>query len=453
VSTRYLGGFITKSPTAPTTSAAPGIWTLDQALTYIKAGTWPLPPVGFIGLLGTGAFGRSITTESSGNIYVGGNSNIGSNNGLLAAYNSSGSLQWQKTFGDGASETFYSTAVDSSGNIYACGYSNASGDVFYAIVKYDSSGTVQWQINYGSSGSYSLGSGIAVDTSGDVYFTGSSNPSGASNIYTVKVNSSGTVQWQKRLSRPLLEAEKIATDSSGNVYVCGRAPAAYSGGSNTLFLVKYNSSGVLQWQNYLAESSNNTRAYGVATDSSGNVYIAGSEGSNTSFLVVKYDTSGTIQWKRKLGAGGSGTQIASAIAVDSSGNVYACGESDNSGTRDIQIVKYNTSGTIQWQRRLGASAATFGQGISVDNNGKIYVTGIYNSTYVFIAKLPEDGSSTGTYVVAGISFTYAASTLTDAVSSTVAAAGSLTDVTPSLSSSATGIGSATSTLTSSVTPI
>ena len=43
MSTRYLGGFITKSPTAPTTSAAPGIWTLDQALGYIKAGTWPLP--------------------------------------------------------------------------------------------------------------------------------------------------------------------------------------------------------------------------------------------------------------------------------------------------------------------------------------------------------------------------------------------------------------------------
>lgn len=42
MSTRYLGGFITKSPTAPTTSAAPGIWTLDQALGYIKAGTWPV---------------------------------------------------------------------------------------------------------------------------------------------------------------------------------------------------------------------------------------------------------------------------------------------------------------------------------------------------------------------------------------------------------------------------
>jgi hypothetical protein len=452
MSRRYKGGVI--SATAPTTStsAATGVWTLNQQMVAIGGGTWPLPPVGFIGLLGTGAFGYSITAGSSGDIYVAGSS---ASNGQLAKYNLSGSLQWQRKFGDGAAEVFLSTVVDGSGNIYACGYSNASGNFFYAIVKYDSSGAVQWQINYGLSDFSSFGFGITVDTSGDVYFTGYSNAiGGTNNIYTVKVNSSGTVQWQKQLAGPSSVAEKIATDSSGNVFVCGRAFGAYSGGVNTLFLVKYNSSGVLQWQNYLAASFNGTRALGVATDSSGDVYIAGSEGSDTSFLVVKYDTSGTIQWKRKLGTGaGSGTQIASAIAVDSSGNVYACGESNNSGTTDLQIVKYNTSGTIQWQRRLGASAAISGRGISVDNNGKIYVTAFYDSNYIFIAKLPDDGSSTGTYVVNGISFTYAASTLTDSVSSTVASVGSFNPGTPSLSSSATSLTNAASTLTSTVTPI
>lgn len=45
MSKKYPGGFITKNPTTPTSSAAPGVWTLEQALEYIKAGTWPLPPV------------------------------------------------------------------------------------------------------------------------------------------------------------------------------------------------------------------------------------------------------------------------------------------------------------------------------------------------------------------------------------------------------------------------
>lgn len=44
MSERYPGGFITKTPVVPTATSAPGIWTLDQAMTYIQAGTWPTPP-------------------------------------------------------------------------------------------------------------------------------------------------------------------------------------------------------------------------------------------------------------------------------------------------------------------------------------------------------------------------------------------------------------------------
>lgn len=41
---QYPGGIITKNPTAPTTSAAKGIWTLDQAQNYTKQGIWPRSP-------------------------------------------------------------------------------------------------------------------------------------------------------------------------------------------------------------------------------------------------------------------------------------------------------------------------------------------------------------------------------------------------------------------------
>jgi len=45
MSQKYTGGFITKSPVAPTTTAASGIWTLDQQQQAQKAGTWPSPPI------------------------------------------------------------------------------------------------------------------------------------------------------------------------------------------------------------------------------------------------------------------------------------------------------------------------------------------------------------------------------------------------------------------------
>ena len=64
---------------------------------------------------------------------------------------------------------------------------------------------------------------IAVDDSGDVYVTGSSNLPGTSYDYaTVKYNSSGTQQWVTRYNGPVNGGDygnAIAVDSSGNVYV------------------------------------------------------------------------------------------------------------------------------------------------------------------------------------------------------------------------------------------
>ena len=75
------------------------------------------------------------------------------------------------------------------------------------------------------------------------------------------------------------EAYGIATDSSGNVYVTGYTAGGLDGnssyGSKDLFVVKYNSSGTKQWTKQLGTSSDD-EAYGIAADSSGNVYVAGS---------------------------------------------------------------------------------------------------------------------------------------------------------------------------------
>lgn len=57
MSERYPGGYITKSPPTPTVSAAPGVWTLDQAMQYIKAGQWPLSSHGYLMIQGLGANG------------------------------------------------------------------------------------------------------------------------------------------------------------------------------------------------------------------------------------------------------------------------------------------------------------------------------------------------------------------------------------------------------------
>ena len=447
MSERYPGGFITKAPVTPTTSAASGIWTLDQAMQYIKAGTWPLQQLYWIGLLG-GAVdetAESVAVDSSGNVYI-----LGTASGStiqIAKYNTSGTIQWQRTLGPGSASA-YGVAVDSSGNVYVGGYVIPGASFDIQIAKYNTSGTIQWQRKLSGYPSNDYGVSIALDSSGNVYVGGYTTLSGSYYMQVVKCDNSGVIQWQRTLGGTGDSfGTGIAVDSSGNIYFCGYSTAS---GTYDFEIAKYNTSGAIQWQRRLGSAPGDCYSYSVAVDSSGNVYVLGYQNG---FQLAKYNTSGTIQWQRKLGSGS--WPNGGSVAVDSSGNVYVCGDA-TVGTKNFQIAKYDTSGAIQWQRSLGGSADDSGRGIALDSLGNVYVCGYSNASgtidFLF-AKLPNNGSLTGTYTVGGYSFVYAASTLTDSATTLTDAATSLTDAASSLTDSASTLTDAASTLTSSVTLI
>ena len=93
-------------------------------------------------------------------------------------YNSSGVQQWLQTYnGPGNSdEDAYSLVLDALGNVYITGYSPGSGtDVDYATIKYNSQGTQQWLQRYNGPGnSIDDARNVAIDTSGNVYVSGTS---------------------------------------------------------------------------------------------------------------------------------------------------------------------------------------------------------------------------------------------------------------------------------------
>jgi hypothetical protein len=417
--------------------------------------------------------GRGIATDSSGNVYVCGDG-LNSSSGRVASvskYNSSGTILWQRTITDAystPSSFAYGITVDSSGNVYVCGKGlNASNYNNATVSKYDSSGTIQWQQTfYETSSSISFFYGISIDSSNNVYVCGSFNGTSINSIY--KLNSSGIVQWQRSLDDGRTPKIKIVgfygitIDSSANLYVCGSNLDSSDNGLITI--CKYNSSGTIQWQRSLtsAGSAPYGAGNGIAVDSSANVYVA-AQGYNSSNQVIasisKWNSSGTLQWQRTLTDAGSTINTTSTgVSIDSSGNVFVVGFGQNSSNQQvISISKWDSSGTIQFQRTITDTYSTpndRGNGITVDSLGNMYVTGwiknTANQTVVFIAKLPSDGSRTGTYSNSTFGIVYASSSWTAATSTWTAATSTYTSDTTGLSGNASSWTNATSTWSTSL---
>jgi len=248
--------------------------------------------------------------------------------------------------------------------------------------------------------SHDYGRGVTVDSSDNIYVTGyteggldGNTNSGGRDMFLVKYNSSGTKQWTKQLGTSSHDYGRgVTVDSSDNIYVTGSTYGGLDGNTNSgsydSSLVKYNTSGTKQWTKLLGTSSKDS-GYGVTVDSSDNIYVTGYtrggldgntySGDNDTFL-VKYNSSGTKQWTQQLGS--SSKDFGHGVTVDSSDNIYVTGYTEggldgntSAGSYDIFLVKYNSSGVKQWTQQLGSSSDDIGEGVTVDSKNNIFVTG------------------------------------------------------------------------------
>lgn len=232
--------------------------------------------------------GRSLAVDPSDNVYIVLNPAA---RGVVAKYDSSGTLLWQRGT---SSATIQDIAVDASGNSYLACTTIDDGINIYgaALIKYDTSGTVQWQKTLGTSTGGSSANAVALDTSGNIHLVGSLTHStnGGSDILYAKYNSSGTLLSQTRLGRTDNDYGKdVAVDASGNVYILGESPYQSVVG-NDLIIVKINSSGSVSWQRRLGTSFSDV-ALRIAIDSLSNFYIVGNASNLT---VFKLPGSGSL---------------------------------------------------------------------------------------------------------------------------------------------------------------
>ncbi|MDQ3018981.1 MAG: SBBP repeat-containing protein [Bacteroidota bacterium] len=238
----------------------------------------------------------SIVIDGSGNVYVTGYSygNLTYEDYATVKYNSNGTLQWVKRYDAGSDfDRANSIAVDLSGNVYVTGYGYFGSETRndYITIKYNSNGDSLWVRRYNNSAdARDIATSIAVDGSENVYVTGYSYSAGFYDFSTIKYNSSGVRLWVKNYNGASPYPLILKLDSSGNVYITGSSTG--NGTAIDYTTIKYDSNGDSLWvQKYDGPGNLQDVPTSMAVDSSGNVYITGygiGNGTGEDYSTIKY---------------------------------------------------------------------------------------------------------------------------------------------------------------------
>jgi hypothetical protein len=339
---------------------------------------------------------------------------------LICSYTSTGTLNWKKYISstniDPSVERLGPSCVcDSAGNLYVV-YVTAGGQ--NRTMKLNSSGVIQWQKRIsGLSGSFNTPFILAVDSSDGLYIAGQYNTSKRG---LIKFDTSGSSVWAYELSASgqgtINNDTKMAlTTGGGYVYVFSNGGVPGGGAGHVLFRIS--TAGSLN----ATVSMSGAYAYGASVSASSQLVIGARTGGSFNVgLIAQFDptalTSGPT-WQKGLAA----TTFVNAVATDSSDNVYvAC--TNETTTRRFTFAKYNSSGTLQLQRRWTESTDArnaYAYTIAMASSGKVAVNGLNSNnvlhggiTVIFNTIVPTDGTATGTYSNNGVSYVYDASTMT-----------------------------------------
>ncbi len=237
----------------------------------------------------------------------------------------------------------------------------------------------------------------------------------------------------------------LAVDAHGNVILTGDFSGTVdfdpgsgihnliSGGSNDVFVAKFDAAGNLVWAHGFGAAGLDT-GQSVTVDAHGNVIVTGyfsgtvdfdpgsgthnltSNGGSTDVFVVKLDSAGNLVWAHRFGT--AAIDLGFGVAVDAHGNVTLTGHFEDTvdfdpgsgthilnsnGSDDVFVVKLDPAGNLVWARGFGAGGSDAGQSVAVDAHGNVTLTGYFESTVDFDPGLGIhnliSGGSTDVFVV------------------------------------------------------
>jgi len=384
---------------------------------------------------GTATFGEQTLTA------------VGSMDFFVAKVDPSGKFLWVRTGGGDLIDRGYAVASDHAGNCYVTGHFQSSeakfdqltiktvGDYDLFVAKYDSQGKLDWLKSGGGTG-YDYGHGIAADKLGNVFVTGAIVGEGAigaeplghpgpAHVFCLAMNPEGKVNWIRTAEgQGSSSGHGIAADQQGNCYVGGYASGNSSFGGRRLttptghdiLVAKFDAQGKLGWL-HEGHGSSNAMIHEITVDGGGSVWASGmfqgelkladrnvaNQGQHD-MLLTSFDSLGKRLWTKT--AGGAGIDYGLGVATDGHGNSYLTGSftgrvefdgtphTSSSPASDIQIVKYDRTGTLRWFQPAGSDRTDHAYTIVSDHQGNLYLSGACSGAAKFGShSIPNRGSN------------------------------------------------------------
>ncbi|MGH9265611.1 MAG: SBBP repeat-containing protein [Acidimicrobiales bacterium] len=429
----------------------------------------------FLGGIGNDG-GYAIAVDGQGNTYVTGateSQDFPTNAPLQAALSNSAAgatsdvfvskispdgsrLLWSTYLGGGGRDTGYAVAVGSDGAVYVAGvtessdfpranpaqntFGGGSSDAFVAKLA-PSGTTLEWSTYIGGTAT-DRGRGLAVDSTGNAYVTGSTSsvdfptaspyqpgpfrPDDLDAFLTKVPAGGGPLAYSTRLGGSNDDhGLAVAVDSQNNAYVTGdtlspgfptvRPIQAGSGGSASgvagsfpdAFVTKFNPAGTALVYSTFLGGSDLDQGTAITVDAAGAAYVAGNtnspnfptvtplqaaKGNDTDAFVAKLDAPGASLLYATY-VGGSGADGANGIAVDRSGSPVVVGTTGSAnwptrgpvqpsrgGSDDAFVLKLTADGRGSvFSTYLGGREADSGMGVAVDAQGAAHVLGLTGS--------------------------------------------------------------------------
>jgi len=317
-------------------------------------------------------------TSDGGYILVGTTSSndgdVTGNNGYkdywVVKLSSSGTIQWQKTYGGPNDDVASCIRTTSDGGYIVAGYKSLAPPTMvgdqrdYWIIKLDSSGNIQWQNTYGGE-NWDEANSIEQTTDGGYIVAGTSaslynfviGNHGYYDYWVIKLNAAGTLEWQKSLGGSSADmARCIKQASDGGYFIVGDSSSAngdvtINNGTYDYWVVKLSSTGNMQWQKSFGGNKDDI-VTGIDTTADGGCIVLGFSSSPhkegdpingypyPNYWVLKLNSLGNIEWQDFYG--GVLVEQTSSIQKTSDGG-YILGGFSNSNTatynHDYWIIK------------------------------------------------------------------------------------------------------------------